>query len=93
MPMAHLSDMKDGDMTDVLKIALDRRAQLHEEVAKLNEFIRYAETLIRGAQGGGDAATPARPSTAESTPKGNGTEAPAAAAAGGDARPSIIRRS
>ena len=37
-------------MTDVLKIALDRRADLHEEVAKLDEFIRMAETLIRTSQ-------------------------------------------
>ncbi|MGD1926950.1 MAG: hypothetical protein ACFB03_22605 [Paracoccaceae bacterium] len=37
-------------MTDVLKIALDRRAELHEEVAKLDEFIRMAETLIRASQ-------------------------------------------
>ncbi|MEM9061239.1 MAG: hypothetical protein AAGD13_12330 [Pseudomonadota bacterium] len=37
-------------MTDVLKIALDRRAELHEEVAKLDEFIRMAESLIRASQ-------------------------------------------
>ncbi len=37
-------------MTDVLKIALDRRAELHEEVAKLDEFIRMAEVLIRTSQ-------------------------------------------
>lgn len=37
-------------MTDVLKIALDRRAELHEEVTKLDEFIRMAETLIRASQ-------------------------------------------
>lgn len=37
-------------MTDVLKIALERRADLHEEVAKLDEFIRMAEALIRTSQ-------------------------------------------
>lgn len=37
-------------MTDVLKIALDRRAELHEELSKLDDFIRTAEALIRGAQ-------------------------------------------
>ena len=37
-------------MTDVLKIALDRRAELHEEVARLDEFIRMAEALIRTSQ-------------------------------------------
>ncbi|MEO1493858.1 MAG: hypothetical protein AAFV19_17020 [Pseudomonadota bacterium] len=36
-------------MTDVLKIALERRAELHEEVAKLDEFIRMAESLMRGS--------------------------------------------
>lgn len=34
-------------MTDVLKIALDRRAELSDEVAKLDEFIRMAESLMR----------------------------------------------
>ena len=34
-------------MTDVLKIALDRRAEVHEEIARLDEFIRTAETLMR----------------------------------------------
>jgi len=38
-------------MTDVLKIALDRRAELHEEVAKLDEFIRMAESLINAGNG------------------------------------------
>jgi hypothetical protein len=45
-------------MTDVLKIALDRRAELHEEVEKLDEFIRMAETLIRTAQQRGSQTTP-----------------------------------
>jgi hypothetical protein len=43
-------------MTDVLKIALDRRAELHDEVAKLDEFIRMAESLISA---GGSIAEPA----------------------------------
>ena len=37
-------------MTDVLKIALDRRAELHDELAKLDDFIRMAEALIRQSQ-------------------------------------------
>ncbi|MEM1297914.1 MAG: hypothetical protein AAGH68_01450 [Pseudomonadota bacterium] len=37
-------------MTDVLKIALDRRAELHDELAKLDDFIRMAESLIRQSQ-------------------------------------------
>ena len=39
-------------MTDILKIALDNRARLHEETAKLNEFIRYGETLLRESKNG-----------------------------------------
>lgn len=34
-------------MTDVLKIALNRRAELHEEVTRIDEFIRMAEILRR----------------------------------------------
>ena len=34
-------------MTDVLKIALDRRNKLHDEIKKLDEFIRMAEALMR----------------------------------------------
>lgn len=45
-------------MTDVLKIALDRRAELHEEVEKLDEFIRMAEMLIRTAQQRGSQPVP-----------------------------------
>ena len=37
-------------MTDVLKIALDRRAELSREVARLDDFIRMAEALIRTSQ-------------------------------------------
>jgi hypothetical protein len=37
-------------MTDVLRIALDRRDQLHAEIEKLDEFIRMAEQLIRASQ-------------------------------------------
>lgn len=37
-------------MTDVLKLALDRRAELHEELSKLDDFIRMAEVLIRNSQ-------------------------------------------
>jgi hypothetical protein len=39
-------------MTDVLRIALDRRDQLHAEIEKLDEFIRVAEQLIRSSQRG-----------------------------------------
>lgn len=34
-------------MTDVLKIAVQRRAALQEEIAKIEDFIRMAEALMR----------------------------------------------
>ncbi len=34
-------------MTDVLKIAQDRRAELREEVARIDDFIRMADSLMR----------------------------------------------
>lgn len=37
-------------MTDVMKFALERRAALNEEVEKLDDFIRMAESLIRESQ-------------------------------------------
>ena len=73
-------------MTDVLKIALDKRAQLHEEVAKLNEFIRYAESLLRTAQNdGGEGSTASRTSSKQQADDdgAEGSDVP---------RPSIIRR-
>ena len=33
-------------MTDVLKLALGRRSELQEELVKLDEFIRMAESLM-----------------------------------------------
>lgn len=36
-------------MADVLKIALDRREKLQQEMEKLDDFIRMAESLIRSA--------------------------------------------
>lgn len=41
-------------MADVLKIALDRRAELQEEVTKLDDFIRMAEMLVRTAKERGE---------------------------------------
>lgn len=53
-------------MTDVLKIAIERRAKLQDEVAKLDDFIRMAETLMSTPQ---EAASPAPMATpAPSTP-------------------------
>ncbi|MEM1277800.1 MAG: hypothetical protein AAGH74_14850 [Pseudomonadota bacterium] len=34
-------------MSDVMKIALERRAQLTAELARIDEFIRMAETLVQ----------------------------------------------
>lgn len=45
-------------MTDVIKIALERRAQLSAELARLDEFIRMAESLVQ--EDGSGARAPAR---------------------------------
>lgn len=45
-------------MTDVIKIALERRAQLSAELARLDEFIRMAEHLVQEDNSSGRA--PAR---------------------------------
>jgi transcriptional regulator with XRE-family HTH domain len=52
-------------MTDVVEIAKERRAKLKAEVAKLDEFIRMAEKLVKFSQGlnrgpvmGADSAVP-----------------------------------
>jgi hypothetical protein len=34
-------------MADVLKLAMDRRAELQAEVARMEEFIRMADSLLR----------------------------------------------
>ena len=53
-------------MTDVLKIALERRSKLQDEVDKLDDFIRMAETLIRN--GGAPAQMPASAPAATPAP-------------------------
>ena len=47
-------------MADPLKIALDRREELHEEIAKLNEFINFAKSLLRTADDHDDGAQQTR---------------------------------
>jgi len=42
-------------MTNVVKIAKDRRAKLAAEVAKLDEFLRMAEILVKLSRGGSGA--------------------------------------
>lgn len=57
-------------MTDVLKIALERRSKLQEEVDRLDDFIRMAETLIRGGGAGSSSTTTTsapKPAEEEST--------------------------
>lgn len=95
-------------MTDVLKIALERRAKMQEEVDRLDDFIRTAESLISN---GGSVATMApaaqpapapEPAPAEATPmtlsRRSDEAAPRSAPAaesneGTDVpRPNIIRR-
>lgn len=85
-------------MTDVLKIAIERRSQLQDEVAKLDDFIRMAETLMSAP---GDMPAPAMPTgmpqaapepAVRTTPR-RAPEAEVAADAADVPRPSIIRRS
>jgi len=85
-------------MTDVLKIAIERRTQLQDEVAKLDDFIRMAETLMSAP---GDVQMPAMPGgmpqvapepAVRSAPRR--AQEPEAAVESADVpRPSIIRRS
>lgn len=61
-------------MTDVLKIALERRSKLQDEVDKLDDFIRMAETLIRN--GGAPAQMPAAAPAATPAPSPAVAETP-----------------
>ncbi len=82
-------------MTDVLKIALERRSKLQDEVAKLDDFIRMAETLISGPVGAPAPAPVAEVEVEEAParPAVRRQPEPEAAAEKTDVpRPSIIRR-
>ena len=72
-------------MTDVLKIALERRSKLQEEVDKLDDFIRTAETLIRN--GGSPVQMPAAAPVAAPAPSPAPAEAKEQPAAEGDESP------
>ena len=48
-------------MTDIIRIALERRAQLHEEAMELDAFLRSAESLLKSVEGGAAAAAYAAP--------------------------------
>lgn len=65
-------------MTDVIQIAQERRAQLRQELQKLDEFIRMAEMLAQHSGGsassaGSEVASIER--SAEGAEKGNGSAA------------------
>jgi hypothetical protein len=45
-------------MTDVIKIAIKRRDGFQVEVANLDEFVRMADQLMRGASNATEAPTP-----------------------------------
>ena len=87
-------------MADVLRIAHERRAELRAEIAKLDEFIRMGEALIRysranAAKNETGAAPVKRPA---SVPSGNNPErlAPKPASQAGKgpeiSRPTVIRQ-
>lgn len=74
-------------MSDVMKIALERRNKLQEEIAKLDEFVVMAESLMRGA-GNAASATPVASRLAGATPKpAAGSPKPGAPAAPADDAP------
>ena len=77
-------------MTDVLKIALDRRAELHEEVARLDEFIRMAEALIRTSHSRGLDESAVSPTTPE--PRNAPVERPAPVATDENSVRTAMRR-
>ena len=43
-------------MTDVIKVAKERRERLAAEITKLDDFIRMAEALVKWNQSKGDSA-------------------------------------
>ena len=88
-------------MTDVLKIALDRRAELNEEISKLDDFIRMAEMLIRKSEKRNmatladdeDIAPQQRPARVpEPVVRGQARRGPGDSEAAGPSRPQVIRR-
>jgi len=57
-------------MTDVLKMAVERRDKLQEEITKLDDFVVMAESLMRGSGNGTSAsATPLASRLAGASPK------------------------
>ncbi|MEL6477470.1 MAG: hypothetical protein AAFR17_09090 [Pseudomonadota bacterium] len=79
-------------MTDVIKIALQRRAELSAELNRLDDFIRMAESLVQdhGQAAAQQPATPPKtdtvqPTSAEPDPQGVPLRNPTA-------RPTVFRQ-
>ena len=73
-------------MADALKIALDKRAKLHEEVAKLNDFIRFGEGLIREAENSEDESAEAADKSTDKKAEAGGSKPVEVS------RPTVLRR-
>lgn len=80
-------------MNDIMKIALDRRASLHEEAAKLDAFIRYGKSLVRDIESGEATLFEARQQAAERPQAAEPRVDHAPAASTDVPRPGIVRRS
>ena len=80
-------------MADVLKLAMDRRAELHAEVGRIEDFIRMADSLLRKAQPHAEAAETVVEIDAAHGDELAHRDAPAAAAmAPGVTRMNLMRR-
>lgn len=90
-------------MTDVLKIALDRRSELEDEIGKLDAFIRMAEELVQmsNQKHAGDVEDampptarqrPATVQTPEPVVRTQSRRGPVEEESAGPSRPQVIRR-
>ncbi len=73
-------------MTDVVKIAHERRRKFRDEVAKLDDFLRIADALMRSASNGAQAPASA-PTPAPLKPSPAARNAPARPAEHGQTEP------
>jgi hypothetical protein len=72
-------------MTDVIKIAKERRVVLAAELGKLDDFIRMAEALVEWSQSKADRAPDSAPETAAEEDE-TATLRPHSVAAGANAK-------
>ena len=80
-------------MADVLKLAMDRRTELHAEVVRIEDFIRMADSLLRNAQPHSEAAeTVAEVETMHGDEPAHRDAPVAAAMAPGVTRMNLMRR-